>query len=107
MSLRRRAPFVHAPSASASYEYNPFKDSRPLMYRRRVGITFSMDIEESPIYVPSIKEVHEDVSPIKETNVFIPPIEETCFKAIRVDCPFISGSALKLTPIKMVMEITL
>jgi len=36
-----------------------------------------MDIEESPVYVPHIEEVHEDVSPIKETNEFNLPVEET------------------------------
>ena len=66
-----------------------------------------MDIEESPVYVPPIEEVHEDVSPIKETNAFIPLVEETCPTAIRGDHPSISGGALELTPTTMVIEITL
>ncbi|KAL3573155.1 hypothetical protein D5086_027059 [Populus alba] len=104
ISLSKCAPFVHAP---ASHEHSLFKDNRPLICKRRVGRTFSMDIEESLVYVPPTEEVYEDVSPIKEKNSFIPLVEDTRRMAIRGDRPSISGGALDLSRITMVMEITL
>ncbi|KAG6750232.1 hypothetical protein POTOM_047326 [Populus tomentosa] len=80
ISLSKCAPFVHAP---ASHEHSLFKDNRPLICKRRVGRTFSMDIEESLVYVPPIEEVYEDVSPIKEKNAFIPLVEDTRCMEIR------------------------
>ena len=36
-----------------------------------------MDIKESPILVPLVDNVHEDVSLVKEENIFVPHVKET------------------------------
>jgi hypothetical protein len=41
-----------------------------------------MDIEESSILVPHVDEAYEDVSHIKEANVFVPYVKETCGEVI-------------------------